>query len=186
MKIPTPCVLVCVFSLMSSGCWLSRQGTLEIHTLDHFYTIDPAEKDNALANHGYVDDGIPVAGFVFPEAQLFPSETVPLHRLYHSQNGDHFYTIDAAEKSNAITTHGYTDEGIEAHVFATPESGTAPFFRLWKPVAQGGDHFYTTDVVEKNTAISTHGYTDEGMEGRIYTSQVPGTVPLFRLYRPEQ
>jgi hypothetical protein len=41
---------------------------------------------------------------------------VPLHRLSHS-NGNHFYTLSAGERDNAVTTHGYTSEGIAGWVW---------------------------------------------------------------------
>jgi hypothetical protein len=39
------------------------------------------------------------------------------------------------------------------------------------------DHLYTTNPNEKPS-----GYNEEGSQGRIYTHQAPGTVPLYRLY----
>ena len=42
--------------------------------------------------------------------------SVPLFRMFSPKAGDHFYTTNAAEKNNAITSLGYVDEGIAAYV----------------------------------------------------------------------
>jgi hypothetical protein len=44
---------------------------------------------------------------------------VPLYRLWSSSNNDHFYTIDPAERANAIAI-GYRDEGIPGYVWLSP------------------------------------------------------------------
>lgn len=60
--------------------------------------------------------------------------------------------------------------------------GLAKLYRYWG----NGDHFYTTNVKEIGTSTpgqrGNHGYTSEGTQCLIYTSQVYGTVPLYRYY----
>lgn len=46
--------------------------------------------------------------------------TVPLYRLYHEPSNNHFYTLSAAERDNAVTTYGYVTEGIVGHVWRAP------------------------------------------------------------------
>jgi hypothetical protein len=104
---------------------------------DHLYTTNAAEKPD-----GFVDEIIP--GLVYPAPR---SGAVPLFRLFRisevrlpdppppdkgclpglrdplpipkfAKYGDHFYTIDAAERQNAIANLGYADEGIAGYVFA--------------------------------------------------------------------
>jgi hypothetical protein len=55
-------------------------------------------------NEGYVFDA-PRAG------------VVPLYRLFHPGNGDHFYTTNATERDNAVRSSGYVSEGIACYVF---------------------------------------------------------------------
>jgi hypothetical protein len=86
---------------------------------DHFYTTSSAERDNAVANLGYVSEG--VACEVFPAPQ---AGTTPLFRLLGG-NGDHFYTTSAAERDNAVANLGYVSEGVACEVF--PAGGEQPF-----------------------------------------------------------
>jgi hypothetical protein len=70
---------------------------------DHFYTVSAAERDGAIANAGYTDEG--VACHVFLSAQ---AGTAPLLRLFGGMSGDHFYTTSAAERDAAIINLGPT------------------------------------------------------------------------------
>ena len=60
----------------------------------------------------------------------------------------------------------------------------APFYRYWHPTRH--DHFYTTNIDEIGSAIFNtwrhFGYKSEGIQCRINTIQVNGTVPLYRYY----
>jgi hypothetical protein len=76
---------------------------------------------------------------------------------------------------------GYAAEGIAGYPAATAESGTSPIYRLYSTRTR--DHFYTTNLSERNQAIANVGYIDEGIVGYAYTSSPPsGTSPFFRLY----
>ncbi len=44
---------------------------------------------------------------------------VPVYRL--QGHGDHFYTVDAAERDSAISQYGYEYEGIAFYAIAPPE-----------------------------------------------------------------
>jgi hypothetical protein len=79
---------------------------------DHFYTTSEPERENAIRNLGYSDEGI--TGYIYPEPCEF---TVPLYRLYSQSATDHFYTISEAERDNAATNLGYSKEGIAGYVF---------------------------------------------------------------------
>ena len=114
---------------------------------DHFYTTSGSEKEAALAN-GYQDEG--TVGSIFPSmaaARITLRNAgeviVPLYRLYHPENVDHFYTTSAAERDSAIANSGYQDEGIAGYLFpdsravsqAFPavDDKTTPLFRLYLP-----------------------------------------------------
>ena len=155
---------------------------------DHFYTTDLKERNNAIAEHGYIDDGVPIAGYIFKDEGLFSasSKRVELFRLYNSARGDHFYTTSAAERDKAKDENGYKNDGvpIAGYVYLTKVTGTVKFYRLYKP--KNGDHFYTTDLAERQKAIEKDGYTYDGVEiaGYIFAKPRTGTVPLYRLYHP--
>jgi len=140
---------------------------------DHFYTTSVAERDNAVTNVGYTNEGI--ACYVF---DLQAPGTKPLFRLRNSNNGDHFYTTSVAEHDNAMNNLGYTDEGTACYVFDSQVAGTTPLYRLLNSC----DHFYTTSKDEHDNAVANKG-TDEGIACYVFDSQAPGTVPLYRLFR---
>lgn len=187
-----PVTAFCILTTLLASCTLDREGIGIRHPLDHFYTTDPREAENALNNLGYIVDGVPLAGYIFeqPHTELTGISTVPLYRLYSGpQIDDHFYTIDADERATALAGN-YIDDGvpIAGHVYPQQMPGTLPFYRLWLSVNQGGNHFYTTDAAERDRAVNDIGYVYEGIEGYIYPANngsVPGTLPFYRLYRPE-
>jgi RHS repeat-associated protein len=55
-----------------------------------------------------------------------------------------------------------------------------PFFRLYKTDGVNRDHLYTTNPIERDSAISA-GYTFERVEGNISNRPSVGMVPLYRL-----
>lgn len=56
-------------------------------------------------------------GFIAPSPLC---GAVPIYRLYHPGSDDHFYTLSANERDNAINAIGYLDEGILGYVWPTP------------------------------------------------------------------
>ncbi len=58
------------------------------------------------------------------------------------------------------------------------QSGKVPLYRLASP--DGHDRLYTTSTEERDRVMQ-QGWKDEGIAGYIATSQVPGTLPLYRL-----
>ncbi|TFY50483.1 hypothetical protein EVG20_g11489, partial [Dentipellis fragilis] len=78
---------------------------------DHFYTTSAAERQAAIAQDGYSDEGI--AAWVYP-VQVCGG--VPLYRAYSPAATDHFYTASHEELLIAVGQDGYVDEGIAAYV----------------------------------------------------------------------
>lgn len=71
----------------------------------------------------------------------------------------------------------------------TPEVADSPVFvplyRLYKYDQPNNtrDHFYTTNKSERDTAIATMDYTDEGIECYISDRNFQGGIPVYRLYK---
>jgi hypothetical protein len=57
---------------------------------------------------------------------------------------------------------------------------TAPLFRLYDTIQ--GDHLYTTSSAERDQAVATLGYTDEGIAAYVSATPQNGLVPLYRLW----
>ena len=122
----------------------------------HFYTISASERDNAIAQYGYLSEGI--GAYVFA-SQIAGS--TPLYRLYQPTYAIFFYTISASERDNAIAQYGYQSNGIAAYVFASQVAGTIPLYRLYNP--KTGDFFYTASASERDSAIAQNGYQSNGI-----------------------
>ncbi|RDB16049.1 hypothetical protein Hypma_003491 [Hypsizygus marmoreus] len=132
--------------------------------VNHFYTTNSREMNNAVRNSGYTAEG--TAGFIFSNQQ---PQTTPLFRLYSASATDHFYMTDLGEKNNAIRSSGYADEGTAGFVYTTAICGSVPLYRLFS--AEGKDHFYTTSTSERDSAAGT-GYSVEGIAGYVFTSRI--------------
>ncbi|MGZ3438885.1 MAG: hypothetical protein ACXVDD_05195 [Polyangia bacterium] len=94
--------------------------------------------------------------------------TAPVHRAYKTPQ--HFYTTDYTEGNS----WGFHIE-IGYNFFLDLDGGAnrKPFYRCYFPSSDR--HFYTTDAgCESPTA------TNEGSLGYIFTTQLPGSVPLYR------
>lgn len=80
--------------------------------VDHFYTTNAAERDNARDRLGYTDEG--VAGYVYGDTEC---GALPLYRLYSPGWNDHFYTMSYSERENAAVNIGFTREGITGYIY---------------------------------------------------------------------
>lgn len=125
---------------------------------------------------------------------IFISETsgciVPLYRYWKPSSVDHFYTTSPHEIGTTIPgkkgRYSYISEGIQCKLLSQRVPFSVPLYRYWKP--SGSDHFYTTNIHEIGTAtpgrMGKHGYKSEGIVGYCYPTRAPGTVPLYRYWKP--
>ncbi len=100
--------------------------------------------------------------------------TVPMHRLYNPNSGEHFYTADDDER-NGLVQLGWKYEGTG---WNAPETSSTPVYRLYN--ANAGDHHYTMSEEEKNALVSV-GWKYEGIG---WYSDDAKEVPLYRQYNP--
>lgn len=161
----------------------------------HFYTTSVADKDEAIQQNGYRDDGI--AGYVLPKKA---HGSVPLYHLSSVAMGlnrkferipvsdKHFYSTDKKEIDSAVAA-GWKLETVVGYVAppSNPMYGTTQFYRLYNPLGQYEEHhayfdpgdddnFYTTDFKEKERAIAKQGYQAIGVTAYIWTA--PAAVAL--------
>jgi hypothetical protein len=61
-------------------------------------------------------------------------------------------------------------------------TATTPVYRFWSPVYQG--HFYTASAGERDAIIAKWSgvWSYEGAAYQAFTTQAPGTVPLYRFW----
>jgi hypothetical protein len=126
----------------------------------HFYTADPAERDNVIATMG---GQYSYEGPAYSVNSASPSNMHPLYRFFNLRTGTHFYTADEGEKNNVINTLGYLYhfDGV-AYSVSSFDGFSHPVFRFYNKIA--GVHFYTADVAERDNVINTMGwkYSYEG------------------------
>lgn len=121
--------------------------------------------NTALAEFGYVLEGD--AGRIYPTA--VDDIVVPFYRAYNPAIVDHFYTTNVTEFEAAITTHGYTNEGISGYIYPEEICGAQPFYRLYSAIET--DHLYTLNEDEVDSAEQGAGeYVFEGIAGYILTA----------------
>lgn len=100
-------------------------------------------------------------------------------------------SVDPAEKTaleKSITACG---SGWDTPLPAAPAVGrpadpplpsAVPVYRFWSPVFQG--HFFTTSTAERDQIIARwpSTWTYEGQRYTAFTTQVAGTIPLYRFW----
>jgi hypothetical protein len=100
-------------------------------------------------------------------------EKRPIYRALNPATGAHVYVTNTAN-----LPPGTTQEGIAGYLMKTPAAGTSKLYAL---TASNGDYFYTASEPERENAIRKLGFQDHGVAGYIATTQLPGTVPMYRM-----
>jgi len=114
---------------------------------------------------------------------IVATKTVWSSLLPDSRGRDHFYSDNPAEFN---LNNGWVFEMARFSVRTGSGGGSVKLRRYWN--ARISDHFYTTDALEGQKAVSI-GYVDEtntpGYDPWVYTTQVSGTCPVYRLWSKE-
>jgi len=129
-------------------------------TKDHFYTIDPNERDSAKNSNGFAYER--VEGFVSSTAF---AGSVPLYRLYISGSDIHYYTSSTSDRDSKIAA-GYTLENTY-YLYPTQQEWTSPLY--YASHAVNTDNFYTTSWYEYQNSIKQWGFTGNGIVGYVAT-----------------
>jgi hypothetical protein len=123
------------------------------------------------------------------EAAMQEGSTQPLFRFVSSK-GYRLYKTGSNVPAG-LSDGPWKNEGIVAHVFLKQASGTKPVYQLTKADDYGVRFAYTGDSAEadrqKGGPADKHGigkWMNQGPVFYVAAVQLPGTVPLYRLYLP--
>jgi hypothetical protein len=86
--------------------------------LDHYYTIDEAEKDKLISQQKDTWTYEGIAFYVWPEGRQ-PPGTCPVYRFRATETGSYFYTASESEKDKLVKEYPklWTYEGIAWHAY---------------------------------------------------------------------
>ena len=121
---------------------------------EHFYTTN-------LTEAGCCGFTLEFQNFYYLYSASTPG-LVPFHRCVLS-NGKHFYTQSATCEGSP----GSKLEGVMGYVATSAVCGAVPLYRMSHP---SSSHFFTPSLAEKNQAVTTLGYKDEGVAGYVWTA----------------
>jgi len=116
---------------------------------------------------GTVDEVI-AAIQAYPVAGQTVTSMIPIFRFYKYPR--HFLTQSYSEAANA----GFSFETTAFHLFPAGGAGYSALYRCYN--SSSADRFVSTQS-------NCEGFTNEGVFGFAATTQLPGTVPLYRFYR---
>lgn len=116
-----------------------------------FYTNNVTERNVAISNLGYVDEGI-----LNKSDDEANQHNMPVYRILGP--GGHFFTTNRKERDYAVITYNYISEGTAFYALAYSPN---PVYRLTN--YQGGLRLFTNNPVEQRLANERYGYSSEGI-----------------------
>ncbi len=125
----------------------------------YLYTMRD-EEANVDEGHGWYNEKT-TAFYMFNVPAPY---TVPLHRLYSTKLGMHFYTTDETERYEWEKSKGYQYIGVAGYLAPRQARGNVMLYCARKPGAE--QRIYTTSVKE----IKALGYTIEDTTGYVWKS----------------
>ncbi|KAF7342648.1 hypothetical protein MSAN_02021800 [Mycena sanguinolenta] len=133
-------------------------------TTAHIYTIYD-QNISAIIE----DDDVPSTQFLGVTALVFsisqPS-TLPFVCLRNSASSAHFCSTNQTALDAALAT-GSTSYMTAGYVYPEQICGSVPLYQL-QFIATNSDYIYTTSATERDDAITTKGFTYEGIAGYVY------------------
>jgi hypothetical protein len=127
-------------------------------TQAHYYTVDPAERDNLIDDF---PDVWTYEGVAFRVPTASDPNAMPVYRFYSDPFASHFYTLFEDERDRVITrwpeTWAYEGPVFYAYPEGQQPDWAIPVYRFWS--ASKTTHLYTIDVAERNDLINNAGRT---------------------------
>ena len=118
---------------------------------------------------------------VMPTALAQQNGQAPLYR-YQSQRGHYLYATNAKLPAG-LDDGPWQSEGVTCYVPEPKPHGTTPVYQLSSQTNDlGTRYFFTTDLNEVES-YQTQGWANQGIVFHIANVKLPGTVPVYRLYK---
>lgn len=109
--------------------------------------------------------------------------TQSVYQAVNPKSNASLVTAYSDEVANAQTKYGFTEsKGTLFKASTKPASGLTPVYRLFK----NGDFMWvpkTASAGEYESATTKYGYTSQQIDYYVSTSQVAGTVPVYRFLK---
>ena len=85
--------------------------------------------------------------------------------------------------SGSTNESGFSCQRRLGQLLETQVFGTKPLYRIWRHHDVNGTDIKDDHMTTDNLSELVSGSTNEGVMGYVYTTQVSGTIPLYRKYR---
>ncbi|MCA1636128.1 MAG: hypothetical protein LC785_16160 [Acidobacteria bacterium] len=113
-------------------------------------------------------------------AQMFTKQ--PLYR-YQSRRGQYLYAT-TAKLPKGLTDGPWESEGIVCYVPEPRPHGTQPVYQLMSDSNEFGIRYFFTSSSGEAQSAQTAGWHEPGVVFHVAATKLPGTVPIYRLYKP--
>lgn len=116
----------------------------------HVFTSGRGEYRTQL-NAGLSEESLSDASrdFAFFQTSTAPAGSVPVHRLYNPNGGQHYFTTNDVERQNLINA-GWTPEGDWGNVYTSAQGAATEVYMLYL----NGDHLWTRSQSERDALHS--------------------------------
>lgn len=145
---------------------------------NYVYTMSSSEKESAIRNYGYIDEGEAFKALSAPLSQNY----LPVHRLSYPLTGGYLYSPSEAERQMMISQYGFRDEGSSFYLNNELGVTILPVYRM---SSSTNGYFFTNSSQERWTAISLYGYRDEGTGFSTRAGYTTDSLPVYRLSSPQ-
>jgi hypothetical protein len=109
----------------------------------------------------------------------------PVYRFHNLVGNQHLLTIGISEKNSVHSRSQWKLEDIVFYVPMSSASNNLPIYRLRKNTSPSINSYLYVGKTERDSIIVPgSSYRDEGIAFYAFSTQIAGTVPVYRMYHP--
>lgn len=108
-------------------------------------------------------------------------KAVPIYRVFQTQNGQHFYTVNVDQYNDWKSKWWINDDGCAGYISPVPLPYTVP---MWNMVKHGEQYFATSQAA-RDDVIGKYGYSDYGIMGYVVSlnDTAHGNSQMYQWYK---